>query len=113
MSIHVRTNKEFYKNPVSLTQSSIQSPTAGSTSTQRLSHTDTLRAVKDGTLTVDGITLELSDEVRGAIQKASDQAFADNEATGMLNAAIHNANVARQQSESCEKALDNEQKALE
>lgn len=70
-------------------------------------------AVNKGTLTVDGVTLELSDEVRAAIKKANDQQFKDNEAVCIKNALIHNANVAKQQGDAMQDAIDKEVKAME
>lgn len=74
---------------------------------------DVLTAVNKGTLTVDGVTLELSDDVRNAIKEAGDQRYKDSEAVNMMNVAIHNVNVAQQQSEVIEEVLDDQAKALE
>lgn len=76
-------------------------------------YTDVLTAVNKGKLTVEGVTLELSDAVRNAIKEASDQQFKDSQTVSMMNATIHNANVAKQQGSALESAVKDQARALE
>lgn len=57
--------------------------------------------------------LELSEEVKEAMQKANEKRQQDNEAVTMLNVAIHNANVAKQQKDAIEDEVDSQAKAME
>lgn len=76
-------------------------------------HKEVMNAINNGTLTVDGVTLELSDEVRNAIKEANEQRYKDNEKVLMMNNAIHNANVSRQQGDAMKEAMLTEIKAME
>lgn len=76
-------------------------------------HQDVVKAVKEGSMTVDGVVLELSEEVKEAIQKANEKRQQDNEAVTMMNVAIHNANVAEQQKDAIEEEVDRQAKAME
>ncbi len=74
---------------------------------------DYLTAVNKGKLTVDGVTLELSEEAKEAIRKAEEERFNKQEEINKFNAAMHNANVAKQQGEVIEEEFDNQARALE
>lgn len=76
-------------------------------------HSQIRNAIDKGTITVEGVTLELSDEVRNAIKSAEEQRFKDNEKITMMNALIHNANVARQQEDVTKEVVLTEVKAME
>ncbi len=70
-------------------------------------------AINKGTLTVDGVTLELSDEIREAIEKANEQKKKDNANVGLMNNLIHNANVAREQADAAKEVMDDQTRAFE
>ena len=76
-------------------------------------HRDVVKAVKEGTMTVDGVVLELSEEVKKAMQEANEKRQQDNETVTMMNVAIHNANVAEQQKDAIEDEVDRQAKAME
>lgn len=76
-------------------------------------HQDVVKAVKEGTMTVDGVVLELSEEVKEAMQKANEKRKQDNETVTMMNMLIHNANVAEQQKDAIEEEVDRQAKAME
>ena len=76
-------------------------------------HGQIRNAIEKGTITVEGVTLELSDEVRNAIKSADEQRTKDNEKITMMNTLIHNANVAKQQGDAMEEAVLTEVKAME
>lgn len=76
-------------------------------------HSQIRNAIDKGTITVEGVTLELSDQVRNAIKSAEEQRFKDNEKITMMNALIHNANVAKQQEDAMKEAVLTEVKAME
>lgn len=74
---------------------------------------DVVKAVKEGTMTVDGVVLELSEEVKKAMQEANEKRKQDNETVTMMNMLIHNANVAEQQKDAIEEEVDRQAKAME
>lgn len=76
-------------------------------------YNDVRTAVDKGILTVDGVTLELSENVRNAIEAAKERQAKDNETVNALNMFIHDANVAKQQGDAMEEALDDQAKAME
>ena len=76
-------------------------------------HRDVVKAVKEGTMTVDGVVLELSEEVKKAMQEANEKRKQDNETVTMMNMLIHNANVAEQQKDAIEEEVDRQAKAME
>lgn len=76
-------------------------------------HGQIKNAIEKGNITVEGVTLELSDEVRNAIKSAEEQRFKDNEKITMMNMLIHNANVAKQQGDAMEEVVLTEVKAME
>ena len=106
----INTTNVFYRNDMS--NSSTVSGQA-KRSVLLTDYSDVLTAINKGTLTVDGVTLELSEDIRTAIDEAREQQFKDCEAVNMTNAAIHNANVAKQQGDVMEEVLDEQAKALE
>ena len=107
MKINTNMNVTFYQN------SAVKEYEAAKKSVLLTDHRDVVKAVKEGTLTVDGVVLELSEEVRAAIQEASEQRKQDNEAVNMQNMLIHNANVAKQQQDAMEDTLATQAKAME
>lgn len=92
------------------TNDSVSTPTKKVVLTE---HKEVMNAINNGTLTVDGVTLELSDEVRNAIKEANEQRYKDNEKVLMMNNAIHNANVSKQQGDAMKEAMITEAKAME
>ena len=76
-------------------------------------HMDIQKAISEGELMVDGVTLELSEEVRNAIRVADEKRFKDCERINEYNAAIQNANAAKQQGEVMKAIVDEQAKALE
>lgn len=76
-------------------------------------HWDVVKAVKEGIMTVDGVVLELSEEVKKAMQEANEKRKQDNETVTMMNMLIHNANVAEQQKDAIEEEVDRQAKAME
>lgn len=99
-------------NPVNTfyTNDSVSIPTKKVILTE---HKEVMNAINNGTLTVDGVTLELSDEVRNAIKEANEQRCKDNEKVFMMNTAIHNVNVSKQQGDAMKEAMLTEAKAME
>ena len=59
------------------------------------------------------MTLELSEDVRNAIQEADNRQFQDNEAVMLFNTAVYNANVAEQQGDTMKQLIKDQAKALE
>ena len=92
------------------TNESVSTPTKKVVLTE---HKEVMNAINNGTLNVDGVTLELSDEVRNAIKEANEQRCKDNEKVLMMNTAIHNANVSKQQGDALKEAMITEAKAME
>ncbi len=82
-------------------------------SVQLKDYSQVLTAVHKGTLTVDGVTLELSDEVRNAIKAADEQRFKDAEKLNEYNAAVHNMHVAEQQGDALKGQMEMQARALE
>ena len=76
-------------------------------------HMDIQKAINEGELTVDGVTLELSEEVRNAIREADEKRFKDCEMINEYNAAVQNANTAKQQGDVMKEIVDEQAKALE
>lgn len=82
-------------------------------SVQLKDYSQVLTAVHKGMLTVDGVTLELSDEVRNAIKAADEQRFKDAENLNEYNTAVHNMHVAEQQGDAIKGELETQARALE
>lgn len=76
-------------------------------------YSDILTAINHGKLTVDGVTLELSEEAREAIKNADEERSKKQAEINEYNMAMHNANVAKQQGEAMADAYDNQSRALE
>lgn len=74
---------------------------------------DVLEAVNKGVLTVDGVTLELTEEVRNAIKEANEQRLKDCEEINAMNCAIQNANASKQQGDVIKETMITQAKALE
>lgn len=74
---------------------------------------DVLEAVNKGVLTVDGVTLELTEEVRNAIKEANEQRLKDCEEMNAMNCAIQNANASKQQGDVIKETMITQAKALE
>ncbi len=108
--MNINANNVFYSNGSRWSDSSVNTVKKSIYLTNQKDISD---AINKGTLTVDGVTLELSEEVREAIEKANEQKKKDNEKVGLMNTLIHNANVAREQSEATEKVMDDQSRALE
>ena len=77
------------------------------------SHLDVHKAIHEGILTVDGVSLELSDEARDKIQKADEERFKKQEEFNEYNAAMKNLQAAKQQGEAMADTFDNQARALE
>lgn len=82
-------------------------------SVQLKDYSQVLTAVHKGTLTVDGVTLELSDEVRAAIKAADEQRFKDSEKLIEFNTAVHNMHVSEQQGDAIKGQMEMQARALE
>lgn len=82
-------------------------------SVQLKDYSQVLTAVQKGTLTVDGVTLELSDEVRTAIKAADEQRFKDSEKLIEFNTAVHNMHVSEQQGDALKGQMEMQARALE
>lgn len=82
-------------------------------SVQLNDYSQLLTAVNKGTLTVDGVTLELSDEVRAAIKAADEQRFKDSEKLIEFNTAVHNMHVSEQQGDAMKGEMERQARALE
>ena len=82
-------------------------------SVQLKDYSQVLTAVHKGTLTVDGATLELSDEVRAAIKAADEQRFKDSEKLIEFNTAVHNMHVSEQQGDAIKGQMEMQARALE
>lgn len=74
---------------------------------------DTLTAIQTGRINIDGDTLELSDEVKGALQEAFDQAMEKNAKVNEMNAAMHNAVWAEQTGDAMKAEMEDRMKAME
>ncbi len=74
---------------------------------------DINRAINEGTLTIEGVTLELSDEARTAIEKANKERLKRQADINEYNNALHNMEAAKQQEDAVEEAFDNQVKAME
>ncbi len=77
------------------------------------SHLDVHKAVHEGVLTVDGVSLELSDEAREKIKEADEERFKKQEEINEYNMAIQNLHAAKQQGEAMAETFDNQARALE
>jgi len=104
------TNTIFYKNK---TDYAVNEGQQLQKNVLLMDNREMATAIDKGTLTVDGVTLELSEEVREAIEKAKEQQAKDNEMVNMMNMLLHNAEVTRQQKDAMEKVVDDQAKALE
>lgn len=71
------------------------------------------RTISRGYLTVNGIRIELSDEVKERLQKVDAQAQADREYAFALKTVQHDMAVAKQQGEAYRTAFENEAKMME
>ncbi len=74
---------------------------------------DIATAIDKGTLTVGGVTLELSEEVRNAIKEARDRQQKANENQSMLDMLEREMENAKKSNEAAEEATDKQIKALE
>ena len=74
---------------------------------------ETLAAIQSGRINIDGDTLELSDEVKGALQEAFDQAMKKNEQINEMNAAMHDAVWAEQTGDAMKADMEDRMKAME
>lgn len=77
------------------------------------SHMDVHKAINEGVLTVDGVSLQLSDEAREAIKKAEEERFKKQEELNEYNMAMQNLQSAKQQGEAMADTFDNQARALE
>jgi len=77
-----------------------------------LDASDIGRALKKGSINVDGVTIELSEEAQQALSDARDKLFADQEAECKRWVAEFNSYVAKQQGEVCEDIAEDMAKAL-
>lgn len=105
--MNVNISGIFYNNTTGASE-------AGSAKKVKItSHSDIATAIDKGTLTVGGVTLELSEEVRNAIKEARDRQQQKNENAGMLDMLEREMENARKSSEAAEEATDKQIKALE
>lgn len=77
-----------------------------------LNATDIGRALQSGSITADGVTIELSEEAQQALSDAREKLFADQEAECIRWAAEFNSYVAKQQGEVYEDMAEDMAKAL-
>lgn len=77
------------------------------------SHLDVHKAINEGVLTVDGVSLELSDEAREKIKEADEERFKKQEEINEYNMAMQNLHSAKQQGEAMAETFDNQARALE
>ncbi len=109
---------KIFANQIFYQKDGAQNQTNTNTNTERkkvqlTDYRDVLTAINKGKLTVDGVTLELSEEVRESIKAANEQRFKDAEKLNEYNAAVHNANVAKQQGDAMKDFAKNQAKAIE
>lgn len=110
--MRINENVSFYRSQDMSRQTSGVSQN-GKKSVLLTDHREVATAVHKGRLTVDGVTLELSEDVRNAIQEADNRQFQDNEAVMLFNTAVYNANVAEQQGDTMKQLIKDQAKALE
>ena len=77
------------------------------------SHLEIQKAINEGVLSVDGVTLELSDEARESIKKADEERFKKQEELNEYNMAMQNLQASKQQGEVMAETMDNQARALE
>ena len=105
----IRSSNEIYRNPN-------LNPADGNQNRRQIvmkSAGDTLAAIQSGRINIDGDTLELSDEVKGALQEAFDQAMENNAKVNEMNAAMHNAVWAEQTGDAMKAEMEDRMKAME
>ena len=106
MAISIKSSTDIYR---------IQTPVSGEKvkKTYILGAGDSHEAGYKGRVSIDGDTLELSDEVTKAIREAHEKMMEQNAAINELNAAAHNMVVAEQQGDAIKEEMEGRSKALE
>lgn len=75
--------------------------------------TDIGKALSSGSINVDGVSIELSEEAKQALMDARERLYADRDAEAERYAAEFNGYVAKQQAEACEDMSEDMAKAME
>ncbi len=106
MAISIKSSTDIYR---------IQTPVSGEKvkKTYILGAGDSHEAGYKGRVSIDGDTLELSDEVTNAIREAHEKMMEQNAAISEMNAAAHNMVAAEQQGDVIKSAMEDQAKAIE
>ena len=106
MAISIKSSTDIYR---------IQTPVSGEKvkNTYILGAGDSHEAGYKGRVSIDGDTLELSDEVTNAIREAHEKMMEQNAAINEMNAAAHNMVAAEQQGDVIKSAMEDQAKAIE
>ncbi len=106
MAISIKSSTDIYR---------IQTPVSGEKvkKTYILGAGDSHEAGYKGRVSIDGDTLELSDEVTNAIREAHEKMMEQNAAINEMNAAAHNMVAAEQQGDVIKSAMEDQAKAIE